>query len=212
MMFDYKKDLGVAVTPTLLSGELKKATVNSGVIRIVLYIVALAVINLIVTGVLAVVDGKDMMASAGVALMSSINVLILTLIGIIVTAAVATVIATYVFKAKPVYDKSIGLMSFTVLPIFAVGVVSNVLLLVSGLLGHILAGVFSTITGILLLVSALWMLYVGLNAVIVSHNIKPGPAVISFIIGFLIAIIINSYLLTILGTVSVGILTSAGLF
>lgn len=212
MMFDFNKDFGVAVNPTQLTAELKKATINSGLTKTVLYIVVLAIVNLLVTGVISVVDGKALMGTLGVAFMSSLNVLVLTLVGILLTGGVATVIAAYVFKAKPVYGKSIGLLSYTVLPIFAVGLVSNVLLLASGVLGHMLAGVFSTITFVLLIISFLWMLYIGFNAVIVAHNVKPGPAVISFLIGFLVAIIVNSYLLTVLGVVSVGVLTSAGLF
>ena len=213
-MFDYKRMFDVALKPKLLKVELKKASLVNGVKNILVFSIALAVINVIIMALNAMVTNVGVVSAVTLSGMSSVSVVISTLIGILVLSVAAAIIAR-AFKGTGDFDKTIGLMSYTVIPLFVIGVISSVLHLVATLSGFVLTATFGQLSTVLLVVAFLWMLYVGYNALMFSNKLKMGPAVVCLIIGYIITVVVNSYVIGLLGMVlgmsTVGVLTGAGI-
>jgi hypothetical protein len=178
-----------------LTELMKTANTSNGIKAIITFMVVLLIINVIFVSAGAFIEGKDLALNAVNAIVGSISGLVLTVIGLVVTGAIAGLLATKVFKGKGSTSKTIGLVSYAVVPILIISIISNIVALVSSLTANVYLEALSIITLVLMALALLWVIVVGVFAVQVANKTKGAESAAAFIIGLIVAIAINTPLM-----------------
>ena len=185
------------------SKTLKKGDFQAGVRYAFISLVVLLVVNALFTALGGLIEGKEIAGGLILSVIGSVNSLIITLVALAVFGYLAGLLAVKLFKGKGNPTKTAGLTMYSAAVILAVGALLSVVGFLFTLLGNLYLASLATIAFVLWLISLPWVLFVSVQAVMVSNGVKMGPAVvcslISVVIALLVAVVVNVPLAMILG-------------
>ena len=191
-MLDFKSGLEVAFKPQTLAKKAKTFNYRDGVKTILVFLVALLVVNVAFAAAEASLDGREMAAVVNVSVLSSLIGLIVTTVSLFIIGALAAMTARYAFHTAGNIEKTFGAMSYAVAPIFVIGVLANLVNLFSAS-ANLTRSIFQ-VEAILGLVSLLWLFYIGVQAVKNTNKTNLAGAIVSMLVGLFVAMIVSFFL------------------
>ncbi|MBW2963758.1 hypothetical protein KY306_03210 [Candidatus Woesearchaeota archaeon] len=184
-----KNDLNLAFKPKMLSSVME-IDIAKAIKFMSIYTLIWLVIHIIFALINGLIDGK---ALGGVFLFSTLTGLssaILIVLGLFIVGLVAGYCSKW-FKGMNDITKTIGLVAYGVLPIVIIAVVRDLLLFISTIGGHFLATGFFWVNIILFIITFIWLALLATEAIGLADTLKKGSAFVCFILGFIVAALIN---------------------
>ena len=163
-MVDFGGALKVAFAPKTLGQKIGSVNFLTGLVLVIAFKVLLLVIDLVFTGAGAVVEGQDMIYPLAVKAVASSVGVIITLISFLVLAGLVTVLASLLHKETN-FGRLFGALSYGVVPLFFVGILTNIVTFTSLFLGTGLTSLIQMVDGLLTFLSFVWFLIIGVVAV-----------------------------------------------
>ncbi|MCK4588839.1 MAG: YIP1 family protein [Nanoarchaeota archaeon] len=185
-----KNDLNLAFKPRNLS-TIMEANFKTGLKFMSTYMVIWLIIHVVLALVNGLIDGKALGSTFLFSFLTGLSIAILAVVGLLVMGVVATW-SSKLFKGTGDMQKTLGLVSYAILPIFIVGVVRDLLLFISTIGGHFLSTTFFWINAILFIITFIWLAWFVTEGVSLADTLtKKWHGFICFIIAFVVAVIIN---------------------
>lgn len=184
-----KNDLNLAFKPKMLSSVME-IDIAKAIKFMSIYTLIWLVIHIVFALINGLIDGK---ALGGVFLFSTLTGLssaILIVLGLFIVGLVAGYCSKW-FKGMNDITKTIGLVAYGVLPIVIIAVVRDLLLFISTIGGHFLATGFFWVNIILFIITFIWLALLATEAIGLADTLKKGSAFVCFILGFVMAALIN---------------------
>jgi hypothetical protein len=170
--------------------KMKKVDLMGGAKFAATSLLILLVVNVIFVALQNLVTGQAIGYLTNLALMASIKTIIVAFIGLLVLGYVASFVATRLFKGKTQASTVTGLVFHSAAVLLAIGVLTDILALVSSLMGEAFLSTFVSIGMLLAIISLLWMVFISAQAVFVSSKVNFNQAIISTVIGLIVAILV----------------------
>ena len=184
-----RDDLELAFKPKMLSavGDVGFA---KGLKAISYFFFIWLAVHIVVALVNGAIDGQSLGGVFLFSLLVGLSVAVMGLVGLLVLGFVSAY-ASKLFGGEGDLQKTLGLISIGVLPIVLVGVFRDLLLLVSAVRDHFLADYFVQISVLLFVVTFAWLAWMLTEAIAIANDIKKSSAFVCFVIGFIVASLVN---------------------
>lgn len=186
---DFKNDLNLAFKPKMLS-SITGASFANALKSMASFFGFWLIIHVIIALINGAIDGKALGGVFFFSFLTGLSVAMLGIIGLLVVGLVSSY-ASKLFKGSGDLQKTIGLVSVGVLPIVIIGLIRDLLLLISTLGNHFLADAFSSVNIVLYILAIVWLAWLLTEAIALADKIKKFPALVCFVIGFIVAALIN---------------------
>jgi len=185
-----KNDLGLAFKPKNISNVME-ANFKTGLKFMSTYMVIWLVIHIVFAVINGLIDGKGIGSTFLFSLLTGLSIAVLAVVGLLVIGVVATW-SSKLFKGMGDMQKTLGLVAYAILPVFIVSVVRDLLLFISTIGGHFLTGIFFWLNAILFIIIFIWMAWFVTEGVSLANSLtKKWQGFICFLIGFIVAVIVN---------------------
>lgn len=187
---DIKNDLSLAFKPKELS-MVRDANFSAGLKFMSTYMVIWLVIHIVFAVINGLIDSKGIGSTFLFSLLTGLSVAVLAVVGLIVIGLVSTW-SSKLFKGTGDMQKTLGLVSYAILPIFIVSVVRDLLLFISTIGGHFLTSIFFWLNAILFIITFIWMAWFVTEGVSLADRLtSKWQGFVCFLIGFIVAVLIN---------------------
>ena len=185
----FKEDLSLAFNPKKISA-IEDASFSKSIKPIAIFFLFWLVIHIAVTLINASIDEQALGGVFLFALLTGLSIAIMGLVGLIVLGFVAAY-SSKLFGGKGDLQQTLVLVSVGVLPIVLVGVVRDLISLVSTIGNHFLVGYFIHISIALFVITFVWLACLLSQSIAVANGIGRLSALACFILGFVAASIVN---------------------
>lgn len=185
----FKDDLSLAFKPKMLS-NIEAPNLAKGLKPILYFFFIWFIIHIIIALINGVIDGQSLGGILLFSLLTGFSVAVLGLIGLLVLGFVSTY-TSKIFGGNGDLQRTLGLISVGVLPIVLIGVLRDLITLVSTIGGHFLAGYLISINMVLFVITLVWLAWLLSESIAVANNIRRLSALLCFVLGFIVASIVN---------------------
>ncbi len=184
-----RDDLKLAFNPKMLA-DVKEPNLAKGLKPMIYFFFVWLVIHIIIALINGVIDGQSLGGVFLFSMLIGVSVAIMGLVGLLVLGFVSTY-TSKLFGGVGNLQKTLGLISVGVLPIVAIAIIREIILLVSALGGHFLADSFIYINLALVGISFVWLAWLLTEAIALANGIKKFSAFVCFVVGFVLASLAN---------------------
>jgi|SRR3989344_1617754 len=191
--------------------ELAGFELGSGLKFAFIAMLVLLVIKAVVALILALIEGTPLIGGIALTLQASIFELLIVLASILLMGFTAAFTAKALYQGTGDAGKTTGALSLITAPIFFFGILAQLVFILSSLLGPGTAVIFYWVLQIITLISALFTLFIAVNAIWKASNTTFLGAIVSTIIALIPALIASTILVWIAIIVIPGFSLAAGL-
>lgn len=192
---DFKKDFNLAFKPKTVS-LIVDTNVKKGIKLMSAYFSIWLLIHVIIALINGIIDSQSLGGTFLFSLLTGLSVAVIGIIGLLLTGLVSAW-STKLFKGAGDLQKTIGLVSYAVVPIFIINVFRDLVLFISTIGNHFLATSFVYINTVLFIILFIWIAWLSTEAIALANvstltnlPIKKWQALVCFVIGFIVAALI----------------------
>jgi len=192
---DLKKDFNLAFKPKQLS-LIIEANVKKGLKLMSFYFGIWLIIHVIFALINGAIDSQSLGGTFLFSLLTGLSVAVIGIIGLLLTGLIAAW-SSKLFKGTANIQKTIGLVSYAVVPIFIINVFRDLILFISTIGNHFLATSFVYVNAVLFIILFIWIAWLSTEAIALANvsaltklPVKKWQALVCFVIGFIVAALI----------------------
>ncbi|MFC1801228.1 YIP1 family protein [Nanoarchaeota archaeon] len=207
-----KNDLKLAFSPKSFSNLAQTFDFKSGLKIMLIWSLLLVVFNVAFSLINGAINGKLLGKLFGFSLFISLAVLIVMVLSLVIVGVIGGWLSKLIFKGEGNISKSIGAISYGIVPMFLIGVIQNLILFIDALGANFSNTAFNWMYLILMIISLVWVAWISMEALAWANAIKKTAGFVCFIVGFIVVSLLNLFIVGWLVSLLVEIFKGIGVF